>query len=98
MPKYSLDEKRNIMKEWFTNDNMIMHPLIGLIRFNSKVDEDVLTNRKPTFELLELDETDLIRFAVGFPGDCTCKSAALDYDDVINLKNLLDDYIRSKND
>lgn len=89
MGKYSLTEKEKIVKEHFTSDNIILRPLTGMKRLNSKVDDDVIENRKLIYELLELEGGDVIRFAIARDGDCTCKSFASDDDDMINLRNLL---------
>ncbi len=94
--KYSLRKKQEIYDQWFEKDNIIKKPLDGLLRMNSVVDDYIEKNNKLIFEILELDGPDLIRLAIGRPSDCTCRSFILDYNDIINLKNLLDEYFKKK--
>lgn len=87
--KYSLKEKENILSEHFEEDNIIKRSLNGMERINSLVDDNVLENRKLIFEILKMENDDVIRFAVARSGDCTCKSFAVDKEDLINLRDLL---------
>lgn len=92
--KYTTQEKMDILNEWFEKDNIIKKPLTGLPRYNSRVDEDIEKNNRLVFELLELDGPDCIRFAVGRPNDCTCRSAVADFDDIWHLYELIHNYVR----
>lgn len=96
MMKYTTKEKHDILNEYFESNNMIKKPLDGLPRYNSMITPDVEKNNKLVFEILELDGPDCIRFAVGRPGDCTCRSAVADIKDIINLKNLVDEYLKNR--
>ncbi len=94
--KYTTKEKQRILEEYFESDNVIKKPMTGLPRYNSKIDDNIEQNNKLVFELLELDGENCIRFAMGRPGDCTCRSAVADIDDIINLKNLIDEYLKNQ--
>ena len=94
--KYTTREKQGILEEWFETDNVIIKPLTGLPRYNSPVDNYVEENNKMVFELLELEGSDCIRFAMGRPNDCTCRSGVLDLEDVLNLHKLINEYLEKK--
>ena len=96
--KYTLKEKKEIYDKWFASDNIILKPLAGLPRYNSKVDDDVVKNNKLIFEVLELDGPDLIRFAIGRNCDCTCRSFICDLSDIDNLTDMLIKYRKQKQD
>lgn len=87
--KYSLKEKEDILNEHFTEDNIIVKPIDNMERLNSRVDDDVIENRKLIFEILKMEGDDAIRFAIARSGNCTCNSFVCDSDDLINLRDLL---------
>ena len=94
--RHSLRKKQEIYDQWFEKDNIIKKPLDGLLRMNSVVDDYIEKNNKLIFEILELDGPDLIRLAIGRNCDCTCRSFLADDEDLIHLKDLLDEYFKNK--
>lgn len=89
--EYNILEKRKIYDEYFSEDNIIKKPLKGLPRFNSPVDEDIEKSRRLMFEVLKLKDEEVIRLALGRAGDCTCKSVIADKQDLIHLRDLLNE-------
>lgn len=88
---YSLEEKKKIYDEYFSEDNIINKSLQGMPRFNSPTNEDIEKSRRLLFEVLKIKDEEVIRLALGRAGDCTCKSVIADKQDLIHLRDLLNE-------
>lgn len=86
--KYSLMEKIDKIKEYFSEDNIIIKSIDGMERYNTPVNDYVIENRKLITEVLKIEGDDVIRLAIAKDGDCSCKSFPCDKDDIINMRNL----------